>query len=69
MVSSWDIREILIVCLILYVQINVGKFREISLRKLDLTEDKPDFAYHVIETLLPTANYNEEEKRGKMIEM
>jgi len=34
-----------------------------------LTEDKPEFVYHVIETLLPTANYNAETGKGKLLEL
>ena len=34
-----------------------------------LTEDKPDFVYHVIETLLPTANFDEKTNSGKMLEV
>jgi len=34
-----------------------------------LTEDKPEFVYHVIETLLPTANYDQETGKGKFLEL
>jgi hypothetical protein len=34
-----------------------------------LTEEKPDFVYSVIETLLPNAVYNVETGRGKLLEL
>ena len=33
----------------------------------DLREKKPDFVYDVIETLLPTASYNPETKKGDQL--
>mmetsp|Transcript_25139 Transcript_25139/g.35221 ORF Transcript_25139/g.35221 Transcript_25139/m.35221 type:complete len:168 (-) Transcript_25139:27-530(-) len=32
-------------------------------------EEKPEFLYKIIETLLPTACYNEQTKRGKLLEL
>ncbi len=34
-----------------------------------LAEEKPDFTYHVIETLLPNAAYKEDAGRGKLLEL
>jgi len=36
---------------------------------LGLKEEKPDFVYTVVETLLPNAIYKEESKRGKLLEL
>ena len=34
-----------------------------------MEEEKPDFLYKIIETLLPTACYNDQTKKGKLLEL
>jgi hypothetical protein len=34
-----------------------------------ISEEKPDFTYHVIETLLPNAAFKEDAGRGKLLEL
>jgi len=34
-----------------------------------LTEDKPEFVYRTIETLLPTANYDSNSDSGQLLEL
>jgi len=39
------------------------------IKRQGLKEEKPDFVYTVVETLLPNAIYKEESKRGKLLEL